>query len=572
MDWTILRKDSIMKTNLKLADAYYRLSVEEANEGESSSITNQRNIIRQYCEDNGITIVKEFVDDGFSGSNFDRPGFNQMIAHLEQGHANMVITKDLSRLGRDMAESSHYAETYFPEHSIRYIAISDNFDSNETNLMAPFQFAMNDVYLRDTSRKIKQVIKQKRNNGEYCACPPFGYMKDGRKGNKLVPDPMTAPIVQEIFRLAVSGKSAHAIAIILTDKHVITPLKYRVMYRDEFGEKGAARAVDEWNHTTVKRILKNQVYLGHTILGKSKKASLKSKKKIYLPEEEWHVTLNTHKPLVTQEDFNKAQIFMGMNTFDWREYDKTRHSIFKGIVFCEHCGAAMCSSGTVYKGQREKYWYLSCLNIPKRSKNHCTHGARIKYMDLLEIIKNDLNQMISLTDEEIDEITREALERSGQVNIYQNAEDNKKAIEKRLEAIDRIIMKMYNDNAAGTISDEILSQNVSALSKESEQLNKKLTEIQNRNSKGNDIVDNYEKFFNLAKSYGHIEELDEEILRTFIEKIEIGEKELPEGCHAARKNVPYRQKITIYYRFIGNIRENEDIRQIEPIELEKVAI
>lgn len=263
---------------------------------------------------------------------------------------------------------------------------------------------------------------------------------------------------------------------------------------------------------------------------------------------------------------------MGMNTFDWREYDKTRHSIFKGIVFCEHCGAAMCSSGTVYKGQREKYWYLSCLNIPKRSKNHCTHGARIKYMDLLEIIKDDLNQMISLTDEEIDEITREALERSGQVNIYQNAEDNKKAIEKRLEAIDRIIMKMYNDNAVGTISDEILSQNVSVLSKESEQLNKKLTEIQNRNSKGNDIVDNYEKFFNLAKSYGHIEELDEEILRTFIEKIEIGENELPEGCHAARKNVPYIQKITIYYRFIGNIRENEDIRQIELIELEKVAV
>lgn len=152
-----------MKTNLKLADAYYRLSVEESNGGESSSITNQRSIIRQYCEDNGITIVKEFVDDGFSGSNFDRPGFSQMIALLKDGLANMVITKNLSRLGRDMTESSYYAETYFPENQIHYIAISDNFDSNEVNIMAPFQFAMNDVYLRDTSRKIKQVINQKRN-------------------------------------------------------------------------------------------------------------------------------------------------------------------------------------------------------------------------------------------------------------------------------------------------------------------------------------------------------------------------------------------------------------------------
>ena len=266
-----------MKTNLKLADAYYRLSVEEANGGESSSITNQRSIVRQYCEDNGITIVKEFVDDGFSGSNFDRPGFSQMIAHLKDGLANMVITKDLSRLGRDMTESSYYAETYFPENQIHYIAISDNFDSNEVNIMAPFQFAMNDVYLRDTSRKIKQVINQKRTKGEYCACPPFGYMKN-KDGTALEPDPKTAPIVQKIFAMAHDGKSARAIATALTESGDITPLKYRVLYRDNFGERGAARAVDEWNYTTVKRILKNPVYLGHTILGKTKKASLKSKK------------------------------------------------------------------------------------------------------------------------------------------------------------------------------------------------------------------------------------------------------------------------------------------------------
>ena len=155
-----------MNTNLKLADAYYRLSVEEANEGESSSIKNQRSIVRQYCEEHNITIVKEFIDDGYSGSNFDRPGFNAMLSHLNTGSANMVITKDLSRLGRDMTEASHYAEMYFPEHGVHYLAISDNFDSNEINLMAPFQFAMNDVYLRDTSRKIKQVINQKMSKGE----------------------------------------------------------------------------------------------------------------------------------------------------------------------------------------------------------------------------------------------------------------------------------------------------------------------------------------------------------------------------------------------------------------------
>lgn len=191
------------------------------------------------------------------------------------------------------------------------------------------------------------------NKGEYCACPPFGYMKDPRNGGKLIPDPMTAPIVQKIFALAESGRSAHAIANILSDEGCITPLKYRVLYRDHFSEKGAARAADRWNHTTVKRILKNRVYLGHTLLGKTKKASLKSKKKVNVPQEEWHITKNTHMPLVTQEQFDKAQYYMGMNTKSWRENEKCRSSIFNGITFCANCGGAMCSAGSVYKGERE---------------------------------------------------------------------------------------------------------------------------------------------------------------------------------------------------------------------------
>lgn len=561
-----------MNTNLKLADAYYRLSVEEANEGESSSIKNQRSIVRQYCEERNITIVSEFIDDGYSGSNFDRPGFNAMLSHLNKGLANMVITKDLSRLGRDMTEASHYAETYFPEHGVHYLAISDNFDSNEINLMAPFQFAMNDVYLRDTSRKIKQVLNQKMSKGEYCACPPFGYLKNPEDLTTLIPDPTTAPIVKKIFALAESGKSAHAIANILTDEGCITPLKYRVLYRDNFNDRGASRAVDEWNHTTVKRILKNQVYLGHTILGKTKKASLKSKKKVSVPKENWHITENTHQALVTQEQFDRAEYYMGMNTKNWRENEKCRSSIFNGITFCANCGGAMCSSGSVYKGEREKYWYLSCNNIPKRSKNHCEHGARIKYSDLLEIVKNDLNQVISLTDDDIKEITNDALKRSGQVNIYENPEDNQKAIEKRLDTIDKIIPKLYSDNATGTLSDDMLNKMVSNLSEESTKLKKQLAEIQNKHSKGNDIVDNYEKFFNIAKQYTNIEELTEEIVRTFIEKIEIGKKELPEGYQLAGKNVPYKQQIKIYYRFIGNIQGNNNIRQDTTEMPNKIAV
>ena len=192
-----------------LAYAYYRLSREEAQKSESTSISNQKKIVESYCNQNGITILKFFVDDGWSGGNFERPGFQEMMRALETGKANVVITKDLSRLGRDMRESSYYAEQFFPENQIRYIAIADNFDSEAENVMAPFQFAMNEVYLRDGSRKIKDVLKMKRQRGEYCACPPYGYKKHPQNKDVLVPDEETAPIVQRIFRSAAAGLDHH---------------------------------------------------------------------------------------------------------------------------------------------------------------------------------------------------------------------------------------------------------------------------------------------------------------------------------------------------------------------------
>ena len=244
----------------KIAFAYLRLSREEAQKSESSSITNQRMIVNKYCEQNGIKLVREFVDDGYSGGNFDRPAFQKMMRELDKGNANTVITKDLSRLGRDMRESSYYAEQFFPEHGVRYIAIADSFDSEDENVMAPFQFAMNEVYLRDGSRKVKDVLKTKRQEGLYCACPPNGYKKADRNKNRLVPDEMTAPVVKRIFDAAAKGDSSRKIAQDLNNDGVIPPLKYRVLYRDEFSKEGAARASDLWNYTTVKRILKNEVY------------------------------------------------------------------------------------------------------------------------------------------------------------------------------------------------------------------------------------------------------------------------------------------------------------------------
>ena len=538
-------------TSLSLAYAYYRLSQEEAQDGQSSaSIINQKKIVEAYCAQRGIVLLDSFVDDGWSGSNFERPGFQQMMKALQAGKANMVITKDLSRLGRDMREASYYAEQFFPEHQIHYVAIADNFDSELENIMAPFQFAMNEVYLRDGSRKVKDVLRMKRSKGEYCACPPFGYKKDPRNRDRLVPDEETAPIVAQIFQRSAAGDSCIKIAQDLTEAGVITPLKYRVLYRDNFSDTGAARATDCWNYTTVKRIVKNQVYLGNTLLGKTRKASIKSRKKISIPQEDWAITSNTHEPLVDQMTFDKAQANLGKGSRDYRQYDHVRKSIFGGIAVCSRCGYSLCSSGTVYKGEREKYWFLSCNHKSKRFENPC-EGVNIKYADLLEVVRQDLNSLIKLSDKEISKLVNQVLEEINDESAKKVREAKIEKAKARLNVINRTIGKLYTDNAEGKLADSRLEVMVADLEKEASGLEKAL-EVLCAPPPDDDIRSNYKRFFDLAKQYSTIEVLDRDTLLTFVEKIEVGPKILPDGyVKAPRKNATYQQSVKIYYKFIG---------------------
>ena len=536
----------------KLAFAYLRLSREESQAGESSSITNQRMIITKFCEDNGLNLVREFVDDGYSGGNFNRPGFQEMISELEKNAVKVVITKDLSRLGRDMIESGFYAEKYFPENGIRYIAIGDNFDSESENMMFAFNLAMNETYLREVSRKVKEVLKAKRQDGLYCACPPYGYKKAENNKNQLVPDDNTTPIVKRIFNAAANGDSSRKIAQDLNTDGVLPPLKYRALYRDKFSEKGAARVSDLWNYTTVKRILKNEVYLGHTVLGKSRKASIKSTKKLSMAKEDWSITKNTHEPLVSEEIFKKAQCNMGKGTRDFQQYDHVRKSIFSGIAYCALCGHALCSCGTVYKGEREKYWYLSCINKRKDINEPCV-GTRIRYADLLELVRNDLNSLISLNDKEISSIVEHIMQDEKSNNVAAAKKLQREKLQSRLNTIDTIIHKLYVDNAEGRLEDDRLYSMVDTLQKEASQIKKELLQF-NDDAAKESKVDNYKMFFDLTKKYSHIEVLDRDTVLTFIDRIEVGPKILPDGkVKATHRNSPFQQSVRIFYKFIGEM-------------------
>lgn len=556
-----------MKTGrFTLGFAYLRLSNEEAQGGESSSITNQRMIVQNYCKQNNITLVREFVDDGYSGGNFNRPGFKEMLKQLEQGKANLVITKDLSRLGRDMREASYYAEQFFLEHGIQYIAIADNFDTEHDNIMAPFLFAMNEVYLRDGSRKVKDVLKSKRESGQYCACPPYGYRKDREDKHRLTPDEMTAPVVERIFRRAAAGDSSRKIALDLNADGIIPPLKYRVLYRDEFSEEGASHASDTWNYTTVKRILKNPVYLGHTLLGKSKKVSVKSKKKIAVPRDNWAVTEDTHPPLVDEALFQRAQENLGRGSRDYRTYDHVRKSIFGGVAVCGKCGHALCSCGTVYKGEREKYWYLSCTHQRQDIANPC-QGVRIRYADLVELVRRDLNSLISMNEAEMTDLVNEVIRRRFSEESLETKKLQREKAEARLAAIDKIVTKLYNDNGEGRLGDDRLDRMIDDLERESGEL-KALLDTLKAPAQVVETEGQFAKFFELAKQYVHLETLDRDTLLTFVERIEVGPKEYEDGRpRGARSTDPYRQFVRIVYKFIGDLNEEQTSNLDETTEI-----
>lgn len=540
-------------TAVNIAYIYLRLSNEDQRQGESGSITNQRKILEDYCERNDIVIAQEFADDDWSGGNFNRPGFQSMIRALKSDRrVNMVITKDLSRLGRDMSESSYYAERYFPEHGIRYVAVYDNFDSEQENLLAPFQFAINDVYLRDSSKKVKTALHTMMDRGEYCFRAPYGYEKDPHDNHKLLPNPETAPVVKRIFRMAAQGFSTWAIAEALTRDGIFPPLKYRVLEIEGMDSGNAEAMSDEWNNTTVKRILKNPVYLGHTMLGKSKKVSPKSEVKRFVPQDEWRVTLNTHEPLVSREEYDRAARFLGKRREAYEKHEHIRKSIFGGIAYCACCGAAMCSSGTVHKGEREKYWYLTCQNIPKRSKKPCPNGARIKYDVLQRAVCGELNELIRLSDAEKREITQEAMRIAGDSGSQRTREKRASEIEQRLKAIDGLLMKIYEDRYSGRLQEETAHRMLEKYQAESAALNEEYAGLQRDQRIVNDTKAAYDEFFALTERFSHIEELTPEILATFIDRIEIEPKVYPLGVKVyARSKIPYEQTIHIYYKFIG---------------------
>lgn len=436
-------KNSVDKENI--AVMYLRLSKEDGEKAESNSISNQREIINSYVKRNQITMVKEYVDDGYSGANFDRPNFKEMIKDAYDKKFDTIIVKDLSRFGRDYIEAGKFIQRIFPENRIRFISVNDNYDSksadmNDTHLILPIKNFINDSYCRDISNKVKSSQKIKREKGDFIsAFAPYGYKKSEENKNKLVIDEQAAPNIKHIFDMKLMGYSSKAIADELNHLGVLTPRKYKES--QGFKCNGFQNIKGgNWSAKAVNRIIENEVYIGNTLQGKSITLNYKNKKQIGKEKEDWIRVENTHDAIISKEVFSIANTMLKRDLNNSRGKDKI--DIFTGMLFCKECGSSLIRRTVKYKEREEVFYICSKYNKEKACSRHS-----IKEETLIKAVSKIVKSYIEFNEKLYSKVQL--------INVDKNLKDNQIPILKREKAMaEELLSSLYLDLKENVISEE----------------------------------------------------------------------------------------------------------------------
>lgn len=519
---------------------YCRLSVDDELSGESNSITHQKEMLGEYAQKKGFGNVKFYVDDGYSGTNFNRPAFKELIQDIDAGYVGTVIVKDMSRLGRDYLKVGYYSEVYFGEAGVHFIAVNDNVDNTiETDSdFTPFRNIMNEWYAKDTSKKVRAVIRAKGMSGKTtCNCPPYGYTKD--KEGKWHVESEAAEIIRQIYAMCIKGFGPMQISKKLNEMGAISP----VVWKSKVGWNYKLEKVDHpelWTVTAVRRILSNPIYLGHTINFRTKKKSYKSHSVVFLPKEDWVIFENTHEPIIDQDTFDTVQKL--------REGVKRRlsidgeMSIFSGLLYCADCGAKMYLNR--HRGNEKDAF--NCASYRKEKERICTsHYITLHAVE--NIVLYDLQRVLGMARDNEEEFVALLQEKNKRVTTKELA-DKKKTCEeadRRIEALDRIIESLYEDKVSGTLSKERFIKMSKKYEQEQDELTENVKVLRAELSAAQKETADINKFLRLIKKYTEITELKPEIVRTFIDKIYIHKGEKAQGGH--------RQTVEIFYNCIGAI-------------------
>lgn len=509
--WLLVIGSTTINKDFKVG-IYIRLSREDGDKLESESVSNQRDILHRYIKENGYILIDEYVDDGVSGTTFERPEFKRMISDIEEKRIDMVITKDLSRLGRDYIKTGYYIENYFPENAVRYVSILDGIDTyadENNNDVTPFKAIINDMYAKDISKKIKGVLKEKELKGEYLGSyAPYGYKKSRNQKNKLEIDTNIAYIVRRIFELYSEGNGFQRIATILDKDNIRTPSQYMNMsYQRE-----------TWSPKSIKSILINEAYIGNTVQNKCTSISYKIKKKRKKNPEEYIRVENTHEAIISKELFYKVQEIMKNK----RNLSATKHDfLFKGLMFCHNCGR---KSRVCYRGKTKKIGYIDCSLA--RGKDAKCKTCNYNY-----------NKFEEKTINKIREICNTYCDKNALKKIYKQYKNNYgNLIEKenfhlnnivdRITDISKKIDKIYLDSVNGLISKDDYLRYSKGFIEEKDRLKKEKLNTENKiktlkeKQKNKEDDEEIEKVIN---QFLKMEKLSKKILYEIVDRVEIDE-------------------------------------------------
>lgn len=514
---------SNQKTKSFRVGLYMRLSREDGDKEESSSVTNQREMLKRYVsEQENFFIVKEYADDGYTGTNFDRPGFKQMIEDIEAGIIDTVITKDLSRLGRERLGVGHYTEIYFPEHNVRYIALLDNIDTYfdaGMNDMAPFKGVINDMYVRDISKKIRSSLIERKKAGNFLGVTaPYGYQKDPNNKFHLIINEKEAEVVKRVFRLYLEGNGLTKIAQILTKDGVPVPGESR-----NIGKTRKTALYSSWKQTTIRRILDNRVYLGELVQFKRRKINYKSKRRITVPEEERYICRGTHEAIIDEESFNAVQNILKKN----KSFKGTKHDyLFKGLLYCAECGARLNITYSNYalKKYGEYRYTTICYSYSRLYSDICTrHSNSIPELEevlikhIKEVCKRYINE--NLQDELISMAKKQK-----QLELKQISNEKRlETISQKISDIGLYIKNLYMDKVKGVVSENDYISLVADFTKDRDNLIKEKEELIKIINNQKPQIDETAKIEKLAKEFLSLERPTKQLLNELIEKITISE-------------------------------------------------
>lgn len=533
---------------------YCRLSKDDGTDNESASIATQKSILTDYVKRQGWHLAKTYVDDGYSGTNFQRPSFQNMIKDIENGLINCVITKDLSRLGRNYLDCGLYLEVFFPEHNVRYIAVNDGVDTLNKSAMdiTPFRNILNEMYSADVSVKIKSAYRARFQQGKFMGTTaPYGYVKDPADHNHLLIDDKVAHVVREIFDLALAGNGIAKIRKHINKQHILRPAAYAV----EQGATGYERYFEDneenryiWSENSVRGILRSPIYAGNLAGYKRIAANMKSKKRPSKLPEEWEVIPDTHEGIVTQEEFDTVQQLM---TSRRREQNAGGfENIFSGVIKCADCGYAMRAASA---NRRKRPDIIDCVqytcnNYGRYGNVMCTAHS-IEARDLFNAVLADINRFadMAVNDEKAVRAIERRLTETDQSRA-KSLEKEKKKLNKRLAELDRLFSSLYEDKVMERITERNFEMMSGKYQKEQLEIEARLKEVTET------LNDSYEKsqgvrdFLSLIRNYQGLKELDATIINALIDKILVSEREkLADGT--------VRQEIKIYYKFIGFVGE-----------------